>query len=306
MTGRTDLELVLDRFLAEGPHTVADRAIEHTLAVIDRTPQRRGLPAPWRFPRMTTFFRLQAATLIAIVAIGGTLVFIGTGPGPATTPQVTATPAPTSAAANPTDAGCVVTPTFGLLLSTGCSYPVPYWRVPLTIEGTGRYTFDWTQTSVMLTGADSKSSGTSIQIIEVRRVGETPCAAENPLAAETPTTVAAYLTWLGQAPIGRLPRRAVTVHGFTGQELIVDPGPWPSPGIGDTTCSSIFLGADPSVDEAPSASSPTVASDVLTTRIDVLDIGTEVIVIESRYQAANPNQLESVDAQVAALLINRQ
>lgn len=77
MSGRIDIERSLDQFLAEGPETVADRALQHALDEIDRTTQRRGLSAPWRLPLMIGYSRLAAAALIAVVVLGGALYLLG-------------------------------------------------------------------------------------------------------------------------------------------------------------------------------------------------------------------------------------
>jgi len=104
MTGRTDIERRLDRFLADGPETVADRAIQHALDEIDRTAQRRVLVAPWRFPQMNIYARLGAAAIVAVIAIGGALYLIGPrngpgGQGPSPIPSASPTSTPTASAA---------------------------------------------------------------------------------------------------------------------------------------------------------------------------------------------------------------
>jgi len=101
MTGRSEVELALDRFLADGPETVADRAVEQTLAVIDRTKQRRDLFARWRFNVMISFPRLAAAAVVAVVAVGGGAYLLGQRSG-AGGPVSTSTVAPTAPIANPT------------------------------------------------------------------------------------------------------------------------------------------------------------------------------------------------------------
>lgn len=106
MSGRTEIERALDGFLAEGPERVADPALTRALDAIDRTNQRRGLLAPWRFLPMNTSFRIAAAAVVAVIAVGGALYFIGprngvgnptSAPSPTTAAQI-ATPAPTTIA----------------------------------------------------------------------------------------------------------------------------------------------------------------------------------------------------------------
>jgi hypothetical protein len=87
MTGRTDVELALDLFLADGPQSVADRVVDLALDEIARTRQRSG--AGWRWPFPPTVFARLAAAVLAIVAIAGTLYLtaprLGIG-GPSVTP----------------------------------------------------------------------------------------------------------------------------------------------------------------------------------------------------------------------------
>jgi hypothetical protein len=98
MTARTEIEHVLDAFLAEGPTTVSDRAVLQALTAIDRTPQRRGLVAPWRFPSMTPLARLATVALVAAVAIGGAFYLLGGSKqgvgsgGPTRTPTISSPP----------------------------------------------------------------------------------------------------------------------------------------------------------------------------------------------------------------------
>lgn len=100
MTARTDIERVMDAFLAEGPEIVADRAVLEALMAVDRTPQRRGLLAPWRLHSMAPYLRLATAALVAVVAIGGALFLFnpGIGPGGGPSPTPTALPSPSPAA----------------------------------------------------------------------------------------------------------------------------------------------------------------------------------------------------------------
>ena len=108
MTGRTEIERALDGFFAEGPETVADQALVRTLDAIDRTKQRRGLFAPWRFSLMITFPRLAAAALVAVIALGGAVYFLGSRSsvgGPAPAPTASPAPSPTAVAVLPSDRG---------------------------------------------------------------------------------------------------------------------------------------------------------------------------------------------------------
>ena len=111
MSGRVDIERTLDQFLAEGPDHVADRALQHALDEIDRTPQRRGMFAPWRFSPMNTYARIGITAVIAALAIGGTLYVLSarTNVGPAA-PTPSPAVAPTTAAAKPSPTTITETP----------------------------------------------------------------------------------------------------------------------------------------------------------------------------------------------------
>jgi hypothetical protein len=106
MTTRSDIERILDRYLAEGAEQVPDRVIDAALDQIDHIPQRRTVRVPWRTPSVNVFSTAlgrAAAIVIAVVAIGGSIIFLGSrngigGPPAATpTPAPTASPAPTTA-----------------------------------------------------------------------------------------------------------------------------------------------------------------------------------------------------------------
>ena len=88
MTGYTDAERVLDAFLAPEHDQLADRVLEAALADIARTPQRRALRVPWRFPKMAVLDRttvVAAVVLVAVVGAGGALFFTSGGPAPTRT-----------------------------------------------------------------------------------------------------------------------------------------------------------------------------------------------------------------------------
>jgi hypothetical protein len=93
MTERDDLDLVLDRFLGEGPHEIADHVIEASLLTIETTSQRRAGFGPRRNTPMTPVARLGlAAAAVLAVALVGTLVLPairGTVGGP--TPSLAST-----------------------------------------------------------------------------------------------------------------------------------------------------------------------------------------------------------------------
>ena len=102
MTGRTEIERVLDEYLADGPETVADQAFLRALDAIDRTKQQRDRFARWRFNVTISFPRLAAAALVAVIAIGGGAYLLGQRSSVgAVLPTPTAPSASSSAARTP-------------------------------------------------------------------------------------------------------------------------------------------------------------------------------------------------------------
>lgn len=135
MEARIDIERVLDAFLADGPTTVADRAIDQTIAAIDRTPQRRDLLAPWRFHSMNTVGRLASVAVVAVVAAGAVLYLNrpSTIPG-MSPPAASPSPAPTASVAAPN----VLPPTYVWpgRLGAGTYTTTLIWQTPVTVTFT--------------------------------------------------------------------------------------------------------------------------------------------------------------------------
>jgi hypothetical protein len=109
MTGRTEIELLLDRYLADGAEQVPDRVIDVALDQIDHIHQRRVLRVPWRFHEMPSFVKLAmaGAAVVAAIVVGG--MFLNRDPGPNVGASPIAHPPPTSA---PPAAASIPTPTF--------------------------------------------------------------------------------------------------------------------------------------------------------------------------------------------------
>ena len=98
MNGKVDTERILDAFLAPEADQLPDRVIDAALADIARTPQRRALRVPWRFPYMPALNRVTGIVAVALVAIvgAGGLIYLNSnsasGPGGPTTVAPTPTP----------------------------------------------------------------------------------------------------------------------------------------------------------------------------------------------------------------------
>lgn len=100
MTGRVDVERVLDAFLSPDADRVADRVIDTALDLIQTTSQERSLRIPWRLPTVNPAIRLAGAALVALLAVGVAAYALrpmaSVGPPPTPTVQPSA-PAPTPA-----------------------------------------------------------------------------------------------------------------------------------------------------------------------------------------------------------------
>ena len=108
MTGRTITERILDAYLAPEADRLPDRVIDAALANIARTPQRRALRVPWRFPDMPALSRatgIAAVALVAVVAVGGIMYLSSNNSGnvgsqntpvPTAAPTAAPTPEPTA------------------------------------------------------------------------------------------------------------------------------------------------------------------------------------------------------------------
>jgi hypothetical protein len=138
MNGRIDAERILDAFLAPEADQLPDRVIDAALADIARTPQRRALRVPWRFPYMPALSRatsLVAAVLVVAVGVG---VFAylnspgGSGqstPAPTSSPTTEPTTAPTAASTpqptfDPTDLSTYTSAVYGHTISYPSSWSV--------------------------------------------------------------------------------------------------------------------------------------------------------------------------------------
>jgi hypothetical protein len=71
---RSEVELVLDRYLSDGPEQVPDRVLDAALDTIDDTKQRRALRVPRRISEMPSIFKvaLAGAAVLVVLAVGFT------------------------------------------------------------------------------------------------------------------------------------------------------------------------------------------------------------------------------------------
>jgi hypothetical protein len=98
MNGPMDAERILHAYLAPESDRLPDRVLDAALGEIARTPQRRALRVPWRFPYMPALTRATGIAAVALVAVvsAGALIYLNSksASGPGGTPTATLTPAP--------------------------------------------------------------------------------------------------------------------------------------------------------------------------------------------------------------------
>ena len=70
MSDEQHFERDAQAWLELGPTSAPDRVVEAALLEIDQTSQERDLRIPWRLPIMNPLFRLAAAAVIGVLALG--------------------------------------------------------------------------------------------------------------------------------------------------------------------------------------------------------------------------------------------
>ena len=99
MIGPGDTDRILDAYLAPDPARLPDRVIDAALDEVARTPQRRALRVPWRFPPVPALPRatgIAAVALVAVVGAGALLALASRAPDGPGGPSTPATQAPTT------------------------------------------------------------------------------------------------------------------------------------------------------------------------------------------------------------------
>lgn len=70
MSTNRDFDRIAGAWLADGPTELADRVLDVALEEVHLTQQRHALRVPWRISTMSTQFRLAAAAIVVVVALG--------------------------------------------------------------------------------------------------------------------------------------------------------------------------------------------------------------------------------------------
>ena len=119
-TEGSNLDLVLDAFLADGPEQIPDRVVDAALNEVEHTHQRRAPRVPWRFSVMPNSIKIAAAAAAVVaVAVGGLFLLRPGGEPGAGGNQPSPSPTPHASPTQPTitfsESACTVT---GPALST--------------------------------------------------------------------------------------------------------------------------------------------------------------------------------------------
>ncbi len=121
MTQRTDIEGVLDLWLADGPPHVPDRVFDDAVAAVYRAPQRSTWRLRWRNLTVSTKLLAAAAALVAVAGVGLLIMAGAPTPPPTSTPTPTVAPSATPA---PTDTAATVGPTLCPPSEPNCTGPL--------------------------------------------------------------------------------------------------------------------------------------------------------------------------------------
>ena len=234
---------------------------------------------------MFSVARLAAVAAVALLAFGFALAGVS-----APEPVTTAPPTDAATSSRP----CLVTPFRGLLLAGDCTYETDALGIGLTINGTGHFVYSELPNRISLQGVDSTSRPGSIEIIAVRSLPATPCDGDGiGLPGSAPMSIAAYLAWLRESPLGLYPNIDTTVGGVDGQRIRVGPIPMPTPNEDDPECLFMWLAGGDIMGGAFLGVGTGEVAD-----INVLAVGSAVYLVVAHYAGSEPGDLTGVLAQL--------
>jgi hypothetical protein len=231
MNARSDTERILDAYLAPEADRLADRVIDAALADVARTPQRRAVRVPWRFPLMPALSRATGVAVVALVAVvgAGTLLYLNSKPdGTASrgtpSPGATPTPAPTIAPTatvppivdGPLDAGTYrLRPFSSSTLTIDVTVPEGGWfgGPPAAIGGP--------------VGESNGPNGLALAFLSAQTINSDPCHWDKDGSGRAPQegdievgpTVDDLAEALADAPYDSTTPVDVTLAGFSGKRL---------------------------------------------------------------------------------------
>jgi hypothetical protein len=176
MTGRTTTERILDAFLAPEADRLADRVIDAALDDVARTPQRRAVRVPWRFPLMPALTRTTAIAAVALVAVvgAGGLLYMNSSAGGG---QPTATLKPASPSPIPTAASTPRPVTDGPIgPGVYAAQPIPATEPGLTVTFTLSEPWGWFGAGLLPEApGPGAPAGFAIQFLDVTSLNPDPC-----------------------------------------------------------------------------------------------------------------------------------
>lgn len=239
MKARSDTERILDAYLAPEADRLADRVIDAALADIARTPQRRALRVPWRFPPMPALSRATGVAVVALVAVvgAGTLFYLNSKPdggGSQGTPLPTATPTPAPTVA-PTAA--VIPPLPEGTLAAGTYQLRPFASATMTIDATvpdGGWVGGPPSAISGPVGESNGPNGVFVAFLRAQTINSDPCQWDKDGSGRAPQEgdieVGATVDDLAEALAGSSVYESTapvdaTLGGFSGKRLEVQLAP---------------------------------------------------------------------------------
>jgi hypothetical protein len=239
MKARSDTERILDAYLAPEADRLADRVIDAALADIARTPQRRALRVPWRFPLMPGLSRATGVAVLAVVAMvgAGTLFYFNSKPdvkGSQGTPLPTATPTPAPTVAL---TAAVIPPLPEGTLAAGTYRLRPFSSETMTIDVTVPEG-GWLGGGAIggPRGESNGPNGVFVGFLKAQNINSDPCHWDKDGSRSAPQegdvkvgpTVDDLAEALAAAPYESTTPVAATLGGYSGKRLELQLVPDPS------------------------------------------------------------------------------
>lgn len=309
MKQSSDIDGVLQTWMADGPATISDRVVDVVAARIGVQRQRRT----WPFQRRTTMTKLKLAAALAaavIVAVVGYNMlprqaeFGGQSPKPTTVPTPSPTLAPTGSPAPKDLPGGVV--------AAGRYFMAPFQgpslRIEFTVPGDG-----WRGAGPGLASPDGLSApgGLGMAFLRPNGIFSDPCHWDaagtgtwpQPADVEVGPTAADLATALAaQTAYESTPVTDVTVGGFAAKRLdVLQP-----PALDLTTCD----GATPAyfVFGASDASGHNLYAQGQGQiwHLWIVEVGEDrLVIVVNAYEGTNPSTLAAAEAIIGSMTLSR-
>lgn len=312
MKARSTTERILDAYLAPESDRLADRVIDAVLADIARTPQRRAVRVPWRFPLMPALSRATGVAVVVLVAVVGvgSLLYLnsnrgGAGsqgsPSPASTPTPSPTVGASTTAIPPLPEGSLVAGTYRLspiaspTMTIHATVPDGGWLggPPNTIGGPR--------------GESNGPNGVAVAFLTAQTINSDPCHWDKDGSGRAPQdgdvevgptvddlveALAATTSYESTAPVD------ATLGGYPGKRLELQLAPDPAgcdsyDGAGNQYF--VFGGRDGSV---------YAQGDANTWQLTIVDVdGTRLIAVLLSYEETSAADLDAAQGILASVVI---